>query len=142
MTTATAVMLTKANVLEQLRAAVILKGKNYRYTEDEANLIQGSETCVTDYAYERDGQPSCIVGHVLIGLGVDPAVFREDYINRAGYEVATLNATKFTHCHRALPIKAEDFSVLKALVTAQDKQDQGQTWGEALVAAKYALGVA
>lgn len=136
----TTVILTKANVLEQLRAAVILKGKNYRYTGDEANLIQGS--CVTDYAYERDGKPSCIVGHVLIGLGVDPAVFREDYANPTVDEVSTVNATKFKHCHKVLPIAAENNTVLRALITAQSEQDQGRTWGVALVAAKYALGVA
>lgn len=138
----TTVMLTKANVLEQLRAAVVLKGKDYRYTKDKANLIQGSETCVTDYAYERDGQPSCIVGHVLIGLGVDPAVFLKDYVNPTADEVSTVNATKFEHCHDILPIAAENNAVLKALIAAQRRQDQGMTWGEALVAAKYALGVA
>lgn len=135
----TTVMLTKANVLEQLRAAVALKGKDYRYTEDPAN--RGGES-PTDYAYERDGQPSCIVGHVLIGLGMDPAVFREDYVNPIADETSTVNATKFTHCHDDLPIKAESSAVLRALITAQSRQDQGMTWGEALVAAKYALGVA
>lgn len=135
----TTVMLTKANVLEQLRAAVVLKGKDYRYTEDPAN--RGGES-PTDYAYERDGQPSCIVGHVLIRLGVDPAVFREDYANPTVDEVSTVNATKFKHCHKVLPIAAENNTVLRALIAAQSEQDQGRTWGEALVAAKYALGTA
>lgn len=111
--------------IRSLREVVYSAGPDYVYERVEAYGLGGA--CVNFY----NGQPSCIVGQVfgLLGLTAEKA----EELNIAGRTIASvacelLNRSDFEW----------DFSsaAVGILVTAQDCQDTGSTWGKALEAAE------
>jgi hypothetical protein len=114
-------------VLKLLEQVTAEKGTDYRYPEE---LFLKSNVCVN---FTSDGQPSCIVGHVLPKLGVDYEIavaYEIDGGSSAASTVRTLEEyghTGFTH------------EALAALATAQNFQDFGWTWGEAVEAARASV---
>jgi len=103
-------------VLAALREVVADKGADYVYPEEWENQDSG---CV----YVRDGQPACIVGHVLARL--DSALLDSEVV-RSNRSANVLPEVGFEH-HAAWLLRA-----------AQRVQDVGGTWGSAFAAAERA----
>lgn len=106
---------TEEAVREALYAAVEEKGEGYIYPDSEKDAGSMCLYLTYDEANNPTG-PSCIVGNVLLRLGVDPATLK-DYEGQDGEDVA-----------EAFGI---DNRVAQALYSAQGAQDTGSTWGEA-----------
>ena len=106
---------------ELLKAAVEARGREYVY--------ESKEGCVYFDSVTR--QPSCLIGHCLPKFGVDAQPFVDSYtLNGADVDGSTLWA--------AIEPMPSD-SLLAALASAQEVQDRGGTWGEALDAFEEAL---
>lgn len=107
-----------------LRLVVFEKGADFVY---EKVSRDGVLLCVNF----SDGQPSCIVGHVLANLGVSGEV--ADRLDISGSytpgEVATVLEK------RKYEWQLDDDAV-GILYTAQGRQDEGASWGEALADAE------
>ena len=81
------------------------------------------EGCV--YVDYETHQPSCLVGHVLVRLGVPAELFLRDPVrNVTGIDVLV--------AHEALPLSR---SAIRLLCRAQMAQDEGETWGASLAEA-------
>lgn len=114
---------------EQLNAAI-----EEVVAEKGENFIYAKATC----SYAEDGQPSCIVGHVF--AKVDPDLFAA---------VAAFEATRedsfavFDAPHQLDEMFEARFSpeAMRALATAQARQDIRMSWGEALAAYQTVMGV-
>jgi hypothetical protein len=76
--------------------------------------------------YIKDGKPSCLIGHVLVRLGVDVGFLTDRNSSQ-------INGHGFTSSGSNLPWTAEAAQVMQA---AQHIQDMGAPWGEALRAAR------
>lgn len=111
---------TKAQIIEAAEHAVEKMGPDYVYPRSGVNNPEYAD-CV--YA-EPDGSPSCIVGHVVAELAPevfariaelrgDERIFPADRLWEHDFETRSKNS-------------------VYALCRAQDAQDHGQTWGEAL----------
>jgi hypothetical protein len=102
-------MIELNDALNALRKVVAERGEDFVY--------EGS--CV----YQFEGQPACIVGHVLAHLL--PEWWRSTEIVKQN-----LSAFQLSQCGLATADAAD------ALEAAQVAQDTGLTWGEALEAAE------
>lgn len=90
-------------------------GENYIYKQEEREAHE-----IVNCRYRENGNPSCIVGHVLDRAGVE---YNPDW------DYDDLAAS-------GLPLPD---SVRGALTLAQEVQDGGMTWGTALNAYKKEL---
>lgn len=125
--------------LALLRQAVEQKGEDYVYPSGDPYSV-GTKTCT----YERDGEPSCLVGHVLFIAGVPVEVLaRLDQYGETEFRTLAYGSTcedddgneevlqePVLHEYAALTEEA-----VEALSAAQDTQDRGRTWGQALLRA-------
>jgi hypothetical protein len=126
------IKITKALVRAALDRAVARKGVNYVYTAD----IKPDD----QYVYVNDdGTPGCIVGHVLLDLGVPASAFLHGSVPGLFGTAERINVTRFGMMKDALPIEFADNRVLYALTRAQELQDDGAAWGEARDAAVHVL---
>lgn len=105
-------------VTRLMETAVNMKGPDYVY-----RVPDDRGACV----YINDGQPSCLVGHVLVAAGV-PVERLEVWEDTAAREVVG-----------HLGPDDWDYDLGEALNRAQETQDSGAPWGEALAAFKEAL---
>lgn len=115
---------TYDQTIELLQRAVAEKGDSYVY-EKELGLFPCRY-------FNNQGTPSCIVGHVFDYVGLLTVI--DDSRN-----YSQVNGTIGGSGQRVMPEPiAEAFSDASfvALQAAQDAQDDGKTWGEALIAAK------
>lgn len=108
--------LTYTRTLQLLREVIAEKGEDFVYEPfvDE----DGFSMC----RYVVQGQPSCLVGHVLHRAGIS-------LTELAGVEDTTPNSSDGPW---------EDWgtaAALDLLAEVQEKQDQGVAWGEALALA-------
>jgi len=122
------IQLTVDNVLRTMEEVVSEYGADYVYRTDS------SVQCV----YVADGEPSCLVGHVLHRLGVPTeALFHLG--DRSG---VSQDAKGLVHAlvreGYAAPVPSSPFGPIAVLMEAQWRQDTGSTWGEALAAARKA----
>ena len=116
---------TNAEVNAALKAALELKGEEYVYERGPHN------SC--DYA--RNGEPSCIVGHVLHTLNKGLFEKVAEYENGpTPYEGYTFNDVAI-----ALDLPFTKIQV-KALRAAQFDQDLGESWGQAAIDYMNVLG--
>lgn len=114
MTTDTATkLLTKTETLALLNRAVAEKGKDYRYPKGFAPFSIGETLCL--YRRADNGQPACIVGHVLSYLDV-----LDEAVEMRG--AADMGVTQ----------RLFDRASLNLLDYVQQHQDEGMTWGEAV----------
>lgn len=111
------VKLTRPLVRAALDRAVARKGRDYVYVDHYPSCV---------YVNEAD-KPACLIGMVLIDLGVPASAFHQT--DPAGME-RTLNGLRFDVAYKYLPVVISD-EVMKALVAAQYIQDDGGTWGRA-----------
>lgn len=124
----------EAKAIELLERAVEEKGSDY--------VDPRSSTTGCEYADEK-GQPLCIVGHVLSYLGVDlrPVVFESAY---GGPEERLwgddFSAAELYGSSEKAPLGDIEFTseATYVLSEAQNYQDSGKSWGEALGAAQGA----
>lgn len=114
---------TEQYVLRLMEEAVALKGSDYVYGHIPADEDDQAGSC----RYIVDGQPSCIVGHVLVAAGVEPAeVTRHE--GGAAFSIVP-HLTGWPQ------------EVVDALDSAQKAQDGGLSWGEALGSFRRGLGI-
>lgn len=117
---------TAEQVLDTL-AQVVSGKEDYVYRLDQRDQ-HGSVEC--NYA-EDDGSPSCIVGHVAAAL--DPHLFRDlAEGEREGDSFSVMSASHYFRSH------FED-RALETLQAAQSAQDEGLSWGTALIDARNAI---
>jgi len=109
--------LTPERALELMREVVAEYGEDHEY--DPLQLPNGATACV----YVHEGAPSCLVGHVLHRAGI-PLDVMGAHENMGPAHPNFLRATGITE-QVALPLAA-----------AQDVEDEGMTWGQALAAAE------
>lgn len=122
-----------AKAIELLERAV--KEKGAKYVDPNANTVG------CQYADEK-GQPLCIVGHVMSYLDVDlrPVVTGGDFEDIERVWGWGVSAVELGYALGAAPhpgVSLTDDAVW-TLGRAQTIQDDGNTWGEALEAAKGA----
>lgn len=119
---------------KHLAAAIEAKGEGYVYLEDRP--VANTDTCLyleykkvewvddgeyAGYTYEGPKCPSCLIGHVLVGMGIPFEKITEQEGDRAEKAIKSLGTFTST-------------IVIEALDRAQQKQDNpnGYTWGQAV----------
>lgn len=117
--------ITAALVTDLLQQAVEAKGAGYVYPRS----LDFETRCL----YVENGEPSCIVGHVLVAAGLPVEMVAElDTFNGNGWGggvgAGRLAQRPFARYNISLPAA----SILGA---AQAEQDGGSTWGDAVAAA-------
>lgn len=93
----------------------------------------------TDYVcrlceYERDNQPACLVGYALYRAGVSADTLVSMDLPNDGcgdYEGDSAIASLSTISPEYFGFQLDELAVV-AFSTAQNRQDNGRTWGEAL----------
>lgn len=115
--------ITYQDALAALRAAVEEKGADYVYEKVGTGAVQ----CV--YRTE-DNQPSCIVGNVLVRLGVPV----EDLPPPTGIQrnAKALLGRSPGQRNAMLRGVAATVSAAALLAVVQWRQDEGESWGEAV----------
>lgn len=111
------IRISKTAALKGLKTAVSKRGTEYVYERVDGHCV---------YVDPHTLQPSCIVGEVLIGAGVDPQTILDSAANSNGIPVAI----------RKIPDLEISPAALNILAQAQLYQDSGNRWG---VARKYAV---
>jgi hypothetical protein len=122
-------------VTDLMEGAVALKGEDYVYpkrAESEDEIGWGG----CDYV--RDGQPSCIVGHVLVAAGV-PVEQLAAHEGNSAWTVVPALKPEWGGVDDDSHYYPESSPIARALDKAQSLQDAGSTWGEALEAFKEEL---
>ena len=114
--------ITFEQALAGLEKAVRLKGRSYKYEPPVVDDADGLTMCM--YFETDSGQPSCIVGHVLADHGVTLE------------SLGPANADETVGSLVASDVLALDARTEALLVRAQQEQDNGTSWGEALRQAK------
>lgn len=125
-------MFTLEDVLRETRAVVIEKGSDYVYPESEKKLRSFGDDKVCQYSH--DGNPSCLVGHVIHRL--DPDAFQSVMENELRYGAAEAGELMTVNY---LPEDFWDDEAEEAMSAAQLAQDKGATWGRALFEAESAV---
>ncbi|AGY47121.1 hypothetical protein CN1A_12 [Clavibacter phage CN1A] len=111
------------NVIELLEAAVDKKGREY---------VDPDALSHTRCSYAKDGAPSCIVGHVLVDLGVPV----EELTDSGLGEVSELFNDNDPYYVEIVSRVTATGPALEVLSKAQAVQDQQGTWGDALDSAR------
>jgi hypothetical protein len=97
----------------------------------EKKVRDGLNQCL--YVYE--GQPDCIIGKFLADLGVEVELLAE-YDTTEGI----ISSELLTDLARLGIIASPPYAVYNALSAAQALQDEGKTWGAAVMVALGKLG--
>lgn len=123
-------VITKAETLAALKAAVALKGADYVYPADlKFNEVPGNErhldtpACIYFDHRQNPPVPCCIVGHVFATLGIDPGLVEE-----------------FCSADQAVNEDAAgvefEGDAMALLEQAQQYQDDGTPWGRSVAKAE------
>jgi len=120
-----------AETIALLHKVVESKGSDYFYPE----YYDSGLGCY----YAKDGEPSCIVGHVLFELGVPVSAmtYSEDETEPSGNLSSGTVSTLFETLNGEYGIYFTP-AARHALSAAQATQDARFTWGEALAQAENA----
>jgi hypothetical protein len=118
--------LKKDAVTEVLEKVVAEKGPDYVYP-------YYSTQCFYSDPEDREA-PSCIVGHVVAALDHDA------FVELAGYERDNGESLSASQLGSDGYAEFEDDTLRSALQAAQEVQDQGSPWSEALEAYRRVLG--
>lgn len=123
----------RENVLKALADIVDEYGTDFRYRDPGT-----ARNCM----YSENGEPSCLVGHVL--ARVAPGTFKQiaEWEDECGESCSVLDLGD--NDVAGVPLNAdserETLLLIDALYYAQCAQDIGNTWGEAENAARAVLG--
>jgi hypothetical protein len=118
-------VLTGEAAVMMLRKVVFEKGADFVYPQ-----AQMGQSCVN---FTDDGNPSCIVGHVLADLGLTYFQAMEAKIVDSGVFIVS-HALDGMNFPWEISVPAR-----KVLATAQNFQDAGYTWGDSLAKAEMCL---
>lgn len=88
-------------------------------------VAEKGEDYTADDQYFKDGQPHCIVGHVLAYKGLD--INSSEYEGEFPYEGMAVHEIRTLYC---------DEKAMHLLTLVQEYQDEGWYWGEAVNDAK------
>lgn len=121
------IKVTVTTVHDLLRKAVELKGGNYVYPTYKGTALG----CY----YAKDGQPDCIVGHVLFDLGVPIEDMSDNTEGVAGRVSAGIIGIHRDYLHSRYGLDFDNVA-WEMLCSAQCVQDNRDTWGEALKSAE------
>lgn len=119
-----------------LQQVVAEKGEDYVYHAP----TEGSQSGTCLYVNPTDVTHRCIIGEVLVGrLGVPTDVFLDEcpFLGERpfnGTGIVSLNAKPSFYKASGIKFTPEAASILNE---AQQVQDTGRSWGEALKAARY-----
>ncbi len=118
---------TDDEVAQAMADTVADKGADYVYPEQEKNIMGMCQYL----RYTPEGAavgPSCLVGHVMVLLGVDinDLVFAEGSPAAEAASIANLWISE---------------QAAHALKVAQEAQDREEPWGEAMEAFSHAMSV-
>lgn len=113
---------TLDQVLDAAREAVNEKGSDYIYK-------RVGDGCTYS---DTEGNPSCLVGHVIFKL--DPEAFKK--LAREELDAHESNNVDDLEFNEWIPVNFWTNDALKAMRFAQDRQDAGEIWGNALYAAE------
>jgi hypothetical protein len=122
MSTATKVTYTYEDVLAELRE--IIRGR-------EGYVYKAPEDCEGTCVNFHMGEPSCLVGHWLAMHGVTQGFLRKHNISVE----ATVTDLFCGNAH-VMPIQVDE-PAHRLLVLAQQRQDSGSTWGNAVEFSRY-----
>lgn len=111
----TAINATHDDVIGALRAVVAEKGADYVYVNRNGEVASDSVQCY----YVHGDQPGCIAGAAFHKLGVPLEVLAEFELQDAGYVAKQV-------------LQFVSYDTQGALTVAQQTQDGGGTWGQAL----------
>lgn len=116
---------TYDETLAELRKIVAEKGEDFVYYGNPDD--QDDISCY----YVKDGQPDCIVGHLLVNLGVELELLdHNDGIGQGFARTVLADLKNYV---------SFDEKTVSLLAAAQIYQDRHETWGESLQkAVKYA----
>jgi hypothetical protein len=117
MSTATKVTYTYEDVLAELQE--IVKGR-------EGFVYKAPEDCEGTCVNFHMGEPSCLVGHWLAMHGVT-----QGFLWKHNISVAATVTDLFCGNANVMPIQVDE-PARKLLVLAQQRQDSGSTWGNAV----------
>jgi hypothetical protein len=125
--------MTKTEALDALNKAVEVRGADFVYPEEEKAVTDAKYPDIASCIYTRnvDGQTvgACLVGVALIDvLGLDSDVIKDIY------------DTSYIALHRA---DVDNILINRIYRAAQNKQDNGWTWGAArdFAIAEHAEGI-
>lgn len=118
--------ITARRALELLIDVVDAAGDDFVYHKQDMSDIHGVQDHLPSKGcrYAVNDQPSCLVGHVLYRSGV--AVDALNRLDKVGVSA---------HALRDFGLEV-DQDAGDVLVAAQEAQDRGHTWGDALDAAR------
>jgi hypothetical protein len=130
--------ITREKLVADLRRAIAEKGADYVYVDPTGQMAEqawlGGATCVN---YDKDGNPSCIIGHTLHywkeeGLVTNWVNPDTGQVTNIPSYTANSNAFEaFTEIRDNCGVLVdEDAAELATLV--QVNQDRGMAWGRAL----------
>lgn len=119
--------ITREDAINAMSEAVHDKGFNYVYEP---------ATCVYSTIENGEFTPSCLVGHALFNLGVNPEVIYE--LDSSGDTGINDEGPRTTLRAAGVNIEPDAFT---AFVRAQHAQDNRETWGYALKDAMEAVNV-
>lgn len=109
------------DMLSKLNDAVKLKGPDYVYPRNtNSDYVDGGD-CL--YVYE--GQPDCIAAHAYVGFGVSLGHLAE-------YEAMSIDVVPLKVGDEVIEVTEKAEILIRR---AQRLQDDGMSWGEAVVAA-------
>lgn len=118
--------ITKSRVIEVLTEIVDEFGEDHRYVNPDGVAAASGVDCM----YVHGDKPGCIAGHALHRLGVPleaMARIESETVCRTNMELIGVRITDLEDGY-------EDEA--SPLYAAQAAQDRGETWGEALSAAR------
>ena len=118
MSTANRVTYTYEDVLAELREIIRFR-EGYVYEAP----VGTAGTCVN---FDPEGNPSCLVGHWLALHGITGAFFRDADIPTS----ATVTDLFCGNAH-VMPMQVDE-DARHLLLLAQQRQDSGSTWGNAV----------
>ncbi|MFF5471025.1 hypothetical protein [Streptomyces achromogenes] len=113
--------LTLDRVKELLNEAVAEKGADYVYTTPDGK--QGTPEYQPTCLYVHGDKPGCIVGHALHRAGVSLSLLLEEEQDDASSVLRSL---------AQLGVLSYTDGVSQLLYEAQQRQDHGTSWGEAV----------
>ena len=137
-------VLNAQDAYDLLKVEVESKGREFVYVREvsgECKYVHGTAMEEIDYKeYEEvqvgDLVPGCLVGHVLVSMGVPMESFLRLDINQETDAEGALRELEESGL-----IGAYNRDFMQVMSVAQGAQDGGRTWGEALDEAKSALGL-
>ena len=115
---------------------VVYGREDYLYERFPPSASLGSDDAGYCLNFDQHGNPSCVVGHVLVEMGLS---FEEAEVLHIATNKAIPNVASILNEYGQFGWSFSREAV-NVLTEAQVAQDDGRTWGEALAMAERAAG--